>query len=328
MRTLSVLVENFPIQGVFRISRGEKTVAQVVTVTISQDGVTGRGEGVPYARYGESVASVCAQIEQTRGLVEAGMSVEELQSALPAGAARNALDCALWDLTARSTGQDIAALSGLQAPLRPVVTAYTLSLDTPERMGAVACRHAELPVLKVKLGGAGDLERVEAVRAAAPSARLIADANESWTPEQLCELAPPLRDLGVELIEQPLPAAADDFLASYKSPVPLAADESCRDLTTLKDVVGKYAFATIKLDKTGGLTEALQLESAARIEGLKTMTGCMVATSLSMAPGIVLAQRTDVVHLDGPLLLARDREPSLRYVGAVAHPADGGVWAQ
>ncbi|MFJ5265591.1 N-acetyl-D-Glu racemase DgcA [Streptomyces sp. NPDC088387] len=328
MRTLSVLVEDFPIQGVFRISRGEKTVAQVVTVAISQDGVTGRGEGVPYARYGESVASVCAQIEETRALVEAGMSVGELQSALPAGAARNALDCALWDLTARSTGEGIAALAGLPAPLRPVVTAYTLSLDTPERMEAEARRHAALPVLKVKLGGAGDLERVEAVRAAAPSARLIADANESWTPEQLRELAPPLRDLGVELIEQPLPAADDGFLTSYKSPVPLAADESCRDLATLKDVVGKYAFATIKLDKTGGLTEALRLESAARIAGLKTMTGCMVATSLSMAPGVVLAQRTDVVHLDGPLLLARDRDPSLCYVGALAHPADGGIWAR
>jgi L-alanine-DL-glutamate epimerase-like enolase superfamily enzyme len=320
-------VEDFPIRGVFRISRGEKTIARVVTVTVSQDGVVGRGECVPYARYGESARSVIGQIEQVREPVESGMSIDELQSALPAGAARNALDCALWDLAARTAGKSIADLAGLPNALKPVVTAYTLSLDTPERMGAAALRHAHLPILKVKLGGSGDPERVRAVRAAAPSARLILDANESWTPEQLRRFTLVFQDMGVELIEQPLPATDDDFLTSFDSPVPLAADESCRDLATLDNVAGKYAIANIKLDKTGGLTEALRLESAARSAGLKTMTGCMVATSLSMAPGVVLAQRTDFVHLDGPLLLAGDRSPALRYVGAVVHPADTGVWA-
>jgi L-alanine-DL-glutamate epimerase-like enolase superfamily enzyme len=328
VRSLTATVEDFPIRGVFRISRGAKTVAQVVTVTISQEGVTGRGEGVPYARYGETAGSVCAQIEQVRERVQQGMERDELQSVLPPGAARNALDCALWDLTARRTGQPVADLAGLPKALQPVMTAFTLSLDTPERMGAAALGHARLPLLKVKLGGDGDLERVRAVRTAAPSARLILDANESWTPEQLRQFTPHLKELGVELIEQPLPAAEDDFLASFDSPVPLAADESCRGLATLNDVVGKYAIATIKLDKTGGLTEALQLEAEARKAGLRTMTGCMVATSLSMAPGVVLAQRTDIVHLDGPLLLERDREPSLHYEGAMTHPADGGVWAQ
>ncbi|MDX6353481.1 MAG: L-Ala-D/L-Glu epimerase [Streptomyces sp.] len=327
MRTLTAAVEDFPIRGVFRISRGEKTIAQVVTVTVSQDGVVGQGECVPYARYGESARSVCGQIEQVREAVESGMGLDELQSALPAGAARNALDCALWDLAARTSGTRVADLAGLPHALKPVLTAYTLSLDTPERMGAAAQRHAHLPILKVKLGGRGDPERVKAVRAAAPSARLFLDANESWTPEQLRDFTPVFHDLGVELIEQPLPAADDEFLASFNSPVPLAADESCRDLSTLEGVAGKYAIANIKLDKTGGLTEALRLEAAARSAGLRTMTGCMVATSLSMAPGVVLAQRTDFVHLDGPLLLAGDRSPALRYVDALVHPADGGIWA-
>jgi L-alanine-DL-glutamate epimerase-like enolase superfamily enzyme len=327
VRTLTAIVEDFPIRGVFRISRGEKTTARVVTVTISQDGLVGRGESVPYARYGESPDSVLGQIERVRERVESGMGIDELQTALPAGAARNALDCALWDLAARTAGKSVLGLAGLPDRLKPVVTAYTLSLDTPEGMGAAALRHAHLPILKVKLGGDGDPDRVAAIRAAAPSARLIADANESWTPEQVRRFTPALADLGVELIEQPLPAADDGFLASFDSPVPLAADESCRDLATLENVIGKYAIANIKLDKTGGLTEALRLEAAARSAGLRTMTGCMVATSLSMAPGVVLAQRTHVVHLDGPLLLADDRSPALRYDGALVHPADGGVWA-
>jgi L-Ala-D/L-Glu epimerase / N-acetyl-D-glutamate racemase len=327
VRILTATVEDFPIRGVFRISRGEKTIAQVVTVTVSQDGLVGQGECVPYPRYGESARSVCDQIEQVREAVESGMTVEELRSALPAGAARNAVDCALWDLTARTAGKSVAELVGLPRALRPVVTAYTLSLDTPERMGAAAQSYAHMPVLKVKLGADGVLERVTAVRAAAPSARLILDANESWTPKQVQEFTPVLRDMGVELIEQPLPEADDDFLASFDSPVPLAADESCRDLATLERVVGKYSVATIKLDKAGGLTEALRLEAAARSAGLRTMTGCMVATSLSMAPGIVLAQHTDFVHLDGPLLLAADRSPALRYADALLHPSDGGVWA-
>ncbi|MEU0948673.1 N-acetyl-D-Glu racemase DgcA [Streptomyces canus] len=327
MRTLTATVENFPIQEVFRISRGEKTVARVVTVTVSENGVTGRGECVPYGRYDESPRSVCEQIELARGAVESGIGIDELQNLLPPGAARNAVDCALWDLTARTADRSVAELADLTGELHPVLTAYTLSLDTPERMGAAAQRHGHLPILKVKLGGTGDLERVGAVRTAAPTARLILDANESWTPEQVQQFTPVLHEMRVELIEQPLPADDDDFLLSFDSPVPLAADESCRDLATLEKVADRYAIANIKLDKTGGLTEALRVERAARSMGLKTMTGCMVATSLSMAPGVVLAQRTDFVHLDGPMLLAGDRFPALRYVGALVHPADGGVWA-
>jgi L-alanine-DL-glutamate epimerase-like enolase superfamily enzyme len=325
-RTLHCETRTFPIRGVFRISRGSKTQAEAVIVRITEAGVTGSGECIPYARYGETVASVSAQIAAVADAVRHGLDLHGLQTLLPPGSARNALDCALWDLRSKISGHPVSGFAGLKAPLSAVTTAFTLSLDSASAMAEVARAHNHLPLLKLKLGGDGDLERVRAVRAAAPHARLMADANESWRPDDLHSYLPEFAVLGVELLEQPLPAGEDDALTGYESPVPLAADESCRDLNSIANIRNKYAFANIKLDKTGGLTEGLALADAARAAGMKVMVGCMVASSLSMAPGIVLAQQADVVHLDGPLLLAQDQEPALRYDGATLFP-DGRVWS-
>lgn len=325
-RSLEVEACTLPIKGVFRISRGSKTLAESIVVRIAERGVVGSGECVPYGRYSENIASVTAQIGAAIRAIEEGADLQELQRLLPPGSARNAIDCALWDLRSRLTGRTVASFAGLSDRLGPVVTAFTLSLDEPQAMAETAREFAHLPLLKLKLGGDGDLERVRAVRRAAPNARLMADANESWRPEHLDAFLPEFAELGMELLEQPLPAGADDALLGYRSPVPLAADESCRDLRSIDDISLKYAFANIKLDKTGGLTEALALADAARAAGMKVMVGCMVASSLSMAPGIVLAQKAEVVHLDGPLLLARDHEPGLRYEGATLFP-DAKVWS-
>lgn len=325
-RSLEVRQCTLPIRGVFRISRGSKTLAESIVVRIEEQGRVGNGECVPYGRYGESIESVAAQIRSVAPAVEEGIDLLELQSLLPPGSARNAIDCALWDLRSRLAGRTVASFAGFGDTLEPVVTAFTLSLDEPEAMAEKAREFAHLPLLKLKLGGDGDLERVRAVRRAAPKARLMADANESWQPRHLDAFLPEFAELGMELLEQPLPAGADDALLGYASPVPLAADESCRDLRSIADIRTKYAFANIKLDKTGGLTEALALADAARAAGMKVMVGCMVASSLSMAPGIVLAQKAAVVHLDGPLLLARDHEPALRYEGATLFP-DAKVWS-
>jgi L-alanine-DL-glutamate epimerase-like enolase superfamily enzyme len=326
LRSIDLQHRVYPIRGVFRISRGAKTQAEAVIVSISESGYTGRGECIPYAHYGESVASVLAQIESIAPLIRDGLDVDGLQSVLPPGAARNAVDCALWDLRSRMSGISVSAYAGLPEALAPVQTAFTISLDTPEAMAAQARLHRDMPILKLKLGGEGDDERVSAVRAAAPAARLIADANESWSPRHLERYLPLFASLGMELLEQPLPAGKDDFLETFTSPVPLAADESCRDMTSIPSIVGKYAFANIKLDKTGGLTEALRVARAARQAGMRIMVGCMVGSSLSMAPGIVLAQCADVVHLDGPLLLADDISPALPIQGATLF-ADQAVWA-
>jgi L-alanine-DL-glutamate epimerase-like enolase superfamily enzyme len=325
-RTLEQLHRALPIRGVFRISRGSKTVAESIVVTISEGGSLGWGECVPYARYGESIESVTAQIEAARAAIEGGIDLQSLQELLPPGSARNAIDCALWDLRSRLSGHSVASFAGLDSPLGPVMTAFTLSLGEPHEMAEKAREFAHYPLLKLKLGGEGDLERVRAVRKATPRARLMADANESWQPGHLEAFLPEFARLGVELLEQPLPAGADDALLHYKSPVPLAADESCRDLTSIGDIRNKYEVANIKLDKTGGLTEGLALAEAARAAGMKIMVGCMVASSLSMAPGIVLAQSAEVVHLDGPLLLASDHDPSLSYEGAMLYP-DARVWS-
>jgi L-alanine-DL-glutamate epimerase-like enolase superfamily enzyme len=311
---------------VFRISRGSKTEAHAIIVSISEDGYTGRGECIPYAHYGESVASVMAQIESIAPSIQAGLNTDELQSALPPGAARNAVDCALWDLRSRMSRVSVSAYAGLPAPLVPVQTAFTISLDAPAAMAAQAHIHRHMPILKLKLGGDGDDQRVRAVREKVPTARLIADANESWSPEHLERYLPLFASLGVELLEQPLPADADACLATFTSPVPLAADESCRDARSIPAILGKYTFANIKLDKTGGLTEALRLARLARDAGLRIMVGCMVGSSLSMAPGIVLAQCADVIHLDGPLLLETDISPGLPIDGATLSP-DAAVWA-
>jgi L-alanine-DL-glutamate epimerase-like enolase superfamily enzyme len=326
VRVVAAAVQTFPIRGTFRISRGEKTSATVIEVTIEEDGRTGRGECVPYARYGQSIRGVLAEIDSVTPAIADGIDIDELQKALSPGPARNAVECALWDLRARQGAPTASGLLGPGRALHPLPTAYTISLDTPGRMASAAAEVAGFPLLKLKLGGEGDIERVRAVRDAAGEATLIADANESWSVPQLREFTPRLRELGVELVEQPLPAEHDAFLAEFDSPVPLSADESCHDRSSIPGLVGKYDYVTVKLDKTGGLVEALQVLEAAKAAGLRTMVGCMVATSLSMAPGIIAAHNAEVVHLDGPLLLARDREPGLRYDGALVHPPTPEVW--
>lgn len=325
MPTLTVVRESWPIRGAFTISRGSKTAAEVVVAELTADGAVGRGECVPYPRYGETVEGVIATIEGLRARLDAGLDREGLQGALPPGAARNALDCAFWDLEAKRAGRPAWQIAGLEAP-GPLTTAYTLSLDSPEAMGAAAAENAARPLLKLKLAGAGDLDRVAAVRAGAPHARLIVDANEGWTAAELEEFAPKLADLGVVMIEQPLPAAADAALATLDRPVPVCADESCHDTASLDHLTGRYEMINIKLDKTGGLTEALRLRTAARDRGLGIMVGCMIATSLAMAPAILVAQGAEVVDLDGPLLLAKDRSHGLRFEGSRVYPPEPALW--
>lgn len=324
---LTVRQERFPIRGTFRIARGAKTEAIVLVAELRDaTGCIGRGECVPYARYGESVEGVAATIQGLKALFAAGgLDRQRLLSILPPGAARNALDCALWDLEARRTGRPAWELAGL-APPEPVVTAFTLSVDGPAAMAAAA-RAAARPLLKLKLAGdGGDLERVAAVRQAAPGSRLIVDANEGWTPQDLASLPAAFARLGVEMIEQPLPAGADQALAGFDSPIPIGADESVHGLAGLEALADRYAVVNVKLDKAGGLTEALAVKARARSLGLGVMVGCMVASSLSMAPALLLAQGADYVDLDGPLLLDRDREPGLRYDGATLYPADTSIW--
>jgi L-alanine-DL-glutamate epimerase-like enolase superfamily enzyme len=325
MRRLMVQAERWPVRGSFTISRGSVDSVEVVTVTLAEGETAGRGECRPYPRYGESADSAIATIESVRPVVEGGADRRELAAALPAGAARNALDCALWDLEAKRRRESVWRLAGLPEP-RPVLTAYTLSLDTPERMAEAARAAARRPLLKLKLGGEGDLDRVAAVRAATPDAALIADANEAWTPDQLRSWLPELAALGVELIEQPLPAGQDAALAGIARPVPICADESCHDSASLDALVGRYDYVNLKLDKTGGLTEARRAAAKAQELGFGLMVGCMVATSLAMAPAALLAQVARYADLDGPLLLAKDREPGLRYEGSLLHPPEAALW--
>ncbi|WP_029002432.1 N-acetyl-D-Glu racemase DgcA [Azorhizobium doebereinerae] len=324
MPLLSVRVERFPISGTFTIARGSKTEAVVVVAEVSQGDARGRGECVPYARYGETVEDAVTTLERLADAVAGGLDRIALQRALPAGAARNALDCAFWDLEAKQTGCRVAERLGLAAP-RPLVTAFTLSLDSPEAM-ANAARAANRPLLKLKLGAEGDAERLAAIRAAAPEARLIVDANEGWTPETVAERMADCARAGVELIEQPLPAGADESLARLPRPVPVCADESVHDRAGLAALRDRYDAVNIKLDKTGGLTEALALADEARAHGFRIMVGCMLASSLAMAPALLLAQQAEVVDLDGPLLLARDRSPGIRYDGALAYPPEPALW--
>ncbi|HEX3484770.1 MAG TPA: N-acetyl-D-Glu racemase DgcA [Micropepsaceae bacterium] len=327
MTQLWAAAETWPIRGAFRIARGAKTSADIVVVTLSENGKAGRGECVPYGRYGETVASVLAQIESQRLEIERGLSRTVLQDCLPAGAARNAIDCALIDLEAKKTGQPAHRLLGLPPP-RPVRTAYTLSLDSPQAMGAAAAEAAGkgYGLLKLKIAGEDDIARVEAVRRNAPDARLIVDANEGWNRDALIQFAPALAHLGVALIEQPLKAAEDDILAGYDSPVPLCADESCHTRADLPRLKTRYTHINVKLDKAGGLTEAAALVRAAQSIGLKVMVGCMVSTSLAMAPASLLASQAAFADLDGPLLLARDREPAMHYEGDILYPPESALW--
>ena len=318
---ITVTRDTFPLAQAFTISRGSRTEAQVLTVTITRGGVTGRGECVPYAHYGETLDSVTAQIEGLSPSVE----IDALQEALPSGAARNAVDCALWDLAAKTQGLPVWRLANLPQP-GPVTSAYTLSLDTPEAMRANAARHAQFPLLKIKLGTPDDMERLEAVRAGAPAARIIVDANEGWSAEVYADLAPHLLRLGVEMVEQPLPVGEDDMLSEIARPLPVCADESCHDRASLGGLAGKYDMVNIKLDKTGGLTEALALRDAARADGYAVMVGCMVGSSLAMAPAVLVAQGVEITDLDAPLLLASDRDTPLVFDGARVLPALPALW--
>jgi L-alanine-DL-glutamate epimerase-like enolase superfamily enzyme len=323
-RKLAVRAERWPIAGGFAISRGRKIHAHVVVAEIGEADALGRGECVPYRRYGESVDGVIASIEGARAAIEEGADREALSRSLAPGAARNALDCALWDLEAKQRDEPVWRLAGLREP-RPVVTAYTLSLGTPAAMAAAARAAAGRPLLKLKLGREDPLARVAAVREAAPEARLIADANEAWTPEQLERLLPRLTELGIALVEQPLPAGSDQALRDLEHAVPLCADESCRDVE-LERLVGLYDVVNVKLDKTGGLTGALAVVAEARRLGFGIMLGCMVGTSLAMAPAALLTGDADYVDLDGPLLLERDREPGIRFEGSLLHPPPRELW--
>jgi len=324
-RLMKTAVEHFPIAGSFTISRGSKTTASVVTCHVSDAGSAGTGECVPYARYGETIDSVLAEIEAIRPRIEAGLDREELRQTMKAGAARNAVDCALWDLEAKSAGQRAFAIANLAEPA-PLTTAYTISLGEPETMAVQAGQYAHRALLKVKVGTADDASRIRAVRAAAPDSAIILDANEGWTDANLAYHFAVCAESGVSLVEQPLPAGQDGLLASIHRPVPVCADESVHKTEDLPKLAGLYDAVNIKLDKTGGLTEALRMRDAARALNLKIMVGCMVGTSLGMAPAVLLAQGAEFVDLDGPLLLARDREPGLRYEASLVFPPLPALW--
>ncbi len=323
---LTAAVERWPLAAPFTISRGSKTEAAVIVVTVRSDGYLGRGECVPYGRYGESIEGVMADIEAQSEALKMGAGRTDLLGIMPPGAARNAIDCALWDLEAKMSGGSAADVAGIQG-LKPVTTAYTISLGPAETMAREAAKlSATYPLLKLKLGGEGDGERLRAVRAAAPEARLIVDANEAWQPENLGALIAAAREAGVELIEQPVAAGGDACLADVDHSVPICADESLHDRSDLDRLPGLYDAVNIKLDKAGGLTEALDLAREARSRGLRVLVGCMVSTSLAIAPAVLLAQAADWGDLDGPLLLARDRTPGLRFAGATVAPPEPALW--
>ncbi|HHB80416.1 MAG TPA: dipeptide epimerase [Aliiroseovarius sp.] len=318
---IDVKPDTFRLAQVFTISRGPRSEAKVMTVRAQDGGAQGWGECVPYARSGGSMESVEAQI---RGLPET-LDRAALQDLLAPGAARNAVDCALWDLEAKRAGKRVWELAGLPAP-GPEITAYTLSLDTPEAMQAQAAKNAFRPLLKIKLGTPDDMPRLEAVRAGAPDSRIIIDANEGWSAGIYADLAPHLVRLGVSMVEQPLPAAEDDALLGMDRPVPICADESAHDRASLPALKGKYDVVNIKLDKTGGLTEALALKAAAQAEGYGLMVGCMLGSSLAMAPATLVAQGVAYTDLDGPLLLAEDREHALKFDAAGVYPPEPELW--
>ncbi|MFQ3184727.1 MAG: L-alanine-DL-glutamate epimerase-like enolase superfamily enzyme [Alteromonas macleodii] len=318
---ITITQDVFRLAEVFTISRGSRTEAKVLTIKIIRGGFTGLGECVPYARYGETLESVEGQIA---GLPD-DVTREALYDLLEPGAARNAVDCALWDLEAKTAGVRVWDLIGVATP-RPCITAFTLSLDTPENMRASAAKHAHRPLLKIKLGTSDDMSRLEAVRAGASKSKIIVDANEGWTAEVYTDLAPHLIRLGVSMVEQPMPAGQDDMLGEISRPLPVCADESCHDRASLPDLKGKYDMVNIKLDKTGGLSEALALDAAARADGYGVMVGCMVGSSLAMAPATIVAQGAQVVDLDGPLLLAEDRDNALHFNEDGVHPPVAALW--
>jgi L-Ala-D/L-Glu epimerase len=325
LRKLTCVSESWPIAGTFTIARGSKTAADVVVVTVNENGFIGHGEAVPYPRYDETVPQALASLEAARTIIEAGMPRENLSEIKLSKAAQNALDCALWDLAAKQSGAPVWQLAKLREP-KPVITAFTLSLDTPEAMGKAAAAASARPLLKLKLGREGDTERLHAIREAAPQARLIVDANEGWQPATLPHMLEACAKYGVELVEQPLPAGDDEALRGLPRSTIICADESAHGRKTLHELKGKYHAINIKLDKTGGLTEALALAHEAQAQGFKIMIGCMLATSLAMAPAFLLAQLVDYVDLDGPLLLAQDRTPGFTFEGSLMLPPPRELW--
>jgi L-Ala-D/L-Glu epimerase len=324
LRRVSSQIERWPLATPFRISRGVKSVAEVVTVVIEQDGRSGRGEAVPYPRYGESGESVCAAIAGVADALAAGVGREDLQALLPAGAARNAVDCALWDLEAQSSGQRVAATAGAVSP--ELVTALTVGLDTPEAMAAAAARLADMPLIKVKVDAHGAEACLRAVRSVAPKPRMIVDPNESWDLALLERLQPVLAELETAFVEQPLPAGEDAVLEGFASAVPICADESCHTIDDLDRLAGRYGMVNIKLDKTGGLTGALALHAEARARGMGVMVGCMICTSLSIAPALHIAARADFADLDGPLWLKEDRAGGVQARAGRLLPPQAGFW--
>jgi L-alanine-DL-glutamate epimerase-like enolase superfamily enzyme len=325
--TLQAQHDSFPLIRPFRIARGTKTVADVVTVTIRDGDKVGRGEGVPYPRYGETIEETIAAIEQVRSLIEQGGGRSELMNALPAGAARNAVDCALWDLEARRSGRDVADMIG-GAALNDMPSAMTVVIDTPERMGRDAASLAHMPVLKIKVDTNDPAAQIRAVRAAAPRADLIVDPNESWDRSLLQAIQPVLVETLVGLLEQPVPAGADEWLEDFTSAVPICADESVHVIADLETVARRYQAVNVKLDKSGGLTAALELARAARARGLGVMTGCMVSSSLSIAPALHVAMMSDFVDLDGPVWLRDDRSGGIETNGGFIHPPAAGFWGR
>jgi L-Ala-D/L-Glu epimerase len=323
--TLAARIERWPIAGSFAISRGAKTEAVTVVAEVSHGGQTGRGECVPYPRYGETPEATLAALQSMQEPLSRGLDRQALQTAMPPSAARNALDCALWDLKAKTRGQRVWSLLGCPAP-EACVTAYTISLASPEAMAAATAKAAHRPLLKIKLGGDGDAMRIAAVRKAAPKSELIVDANEAWTSDNLERNLAACADAGVTLVEQPLPAGQDEALKRIRRPLAVCADESVHDRASLDGLRERYDAVNIKLDKTGGLTEALAMADAARALGFELMIGCMVATSLAMAPAMLLAREARFVDLDGPLLLARDRDGGLRYDGSLVYPPEAALW--
>jgi len=326
LRSLTVQGETFPLSTPFRISRGTKTAADVVTVRITQDGQTGWGECVPYPRYGETVESTIAEIEPLRAALEAGAGRDELMTLLPAGAARNAVDCALWDLEMKLAGTNVASMLGLATPLPAIPTALTVGLDTPERMGEAARVIAHVPLVKVKVDRTDPAAQLRAVRAAAPDPRIIVDPNESWTIDEVRSLQQLMVDLRIDLLEQPLPAHEDGELAGFKSAIPIAADESIHVAADLDKLPDGYGIVNIKLDKAGGLTAALELASAARARGLGVMTGCMICSSLSIAPALMIGVDSIFADLDGPLWLSRDREGGITAANGMLSAPQPGFW--
>ena len=325
LRALNIRHDTLPLRAPFRISRGVKTAAEVVTVELDQGGCVGRGESVPYARYGESVASVMSEIEPLRAALGAGMGRDEVQARLPAGAARNALDAALWDLEAQLSQIPVWTQLG-RPPHAPLATALTISIDTPQEMGKAASHFADARLIKVKVDAENPVARIEAVRRAVPAARLIVDPNESWTIDILRDVQPALERASVSLLEQPLPADADDALLEFSSRIPLCADEACHTTSGLPSLLTRYQAVNIKLDKTGGLTEAWRLLRAARASGFIVMVGCMVCSSLGIAPALEIAREADFIDLDGPLWLKSDHPGGLTLQGGLLMPPSPGFW--